>query len=347
MDHTPLRISNFIVHRPQVKQIIYGDFEKEYKRDPSKFKKDFWAVNCSLDIFPVPWLVENAEYNSLYKNCAFLVSDRSMADRYRHLNFRYFPYFIAEGISQVKKPHPYENPEINFDSRKNTLSCVNRFARFHRLYTYYKICQYANLSSTRISFTFLETNKPPKNGILEPEPLSLEEMIEVARQWNFHTPEFDSWLRKQFSYLPIRIEEYEPNTKNDCWLKSEAFSECYANIDTETYVIDFLPTEKTVKPLLAGCLFLPTASQHFMSKLETMGFDLKFQGIDYNVYDNEENWIKRIDKVIHLADKIYVSIPDIWQQNIQRLKHNRELFFTKALEDHVLQDVQDIFQINY
>jgi len=37
---------------------------------------------------------------------------------------------------------------------------------------------------------------------------------------------------------------------------------------------------------------------------------------------------------------------DIWYDNLERLKYNRNLFFTKQLEDYVLEDVQDIFDIN-
>jgi hypothetical protein len=51
--------------------------------------------------------------------------------------------------------------------------------------------------------------------------------------------------------------------------------------------------------------------------------------------------------VINLANALYPDITDIWHENISRLKHNRELFFSKALEQHVIQDVGDIFELAY
>jgi hypothetical protein len=115
---------------------------------------------------------------------------------------------------------------------------------------------------------------------------------------------------------------------------------------TETYVEDFLPTEKVVKPLLAGCLIMPVSSQHYVKKLERMGFDLQFDGIDYTLYDNLPTWQQRADRVVALANKLYPNLEDIWHANIGRLKHNRNLFFSTALEQHVLQDLADVFELN-
>ena len=83
-----------------------------------------------------------------------------------------------------------------------------------------------------------------------------------------------------------------------------------------------------------------------MKKLERMGFDLNFDGIDYNIYDNLYTWQQRADTVINLANEIYPQIEDIWHANIDRLKHNRSVFFSSALEEHVIHDVQDVFELN-
>jgi hypothetical protein len=348
MDHIERRILNFIKYRPNVTPITFGEFIDSARQNPDRYRQGLWAVNCSLDQLPYMTLTSIIEELGVQSNCAFMTSDHEMVERYRHLNFRYFPYFIAEGIAQVKSQDNLENPEINFERRTNILSCVNRFARFHRLYTFYRLRQQSNLQDIKISFTRLETKLPDENGILQPTDLTVEELLDVARLHNYYTEDFEAWLRDEFPHLPRQIEEQD-NTDNkyDNWVKSVAFSETYANIVTETYVQDFLPTEKVVKPLLAGCLFMPVSSQHYMKKLERMGFDLQFEGIDYSRYDDLSTWQERADKVVALANELYPNVEDIWRANIDRLKHNRELFFSTALEGHILQDVTDIFELNY
>jgi hypothetical protein len=348
VDHLIKRIDNFIKYRSNITPIKFGDFITDAEKNPERYKQGFWAVNCSLDQFPTYTLTQIIKKHNFQTNCVFLTSCHKIVEQYRDLNFRYFPYFIAEGIAQLKVANEFENPSISFETRKNMLTCVNRFARFHRLYVFYKLCQQPNLSNMKVSFTFLETRFADENGYVLPVKITLDEMLRVSKKHRYHTDHFESWLRGEFPNLPRQIEQHDNlDNKYDNWIKSEAFSESYANIVTETYVEDFLPTEKVVKPLIAGCLFMPTASKHYMLKLERMGFDLKFEGIDYTLYDNLPSWKERTDQVINMANELYPNIKEVWHNNIARLKYNRSLFFSKSLEDHVLQDVHDIFELNY
>lgn len=348
MDHIYRRILNFIKYRPGISTINFGDFIDDAQRNPKKYKQNFWAVNCSLDQFPAMTLASVVKEHNLHTNCVFMTSDHEIVEAYRDLNFRYFPYCIAEGIAQIKVTNELENPVITFGPRNNQLSFVNRFARFHRVYAYYKLCKQPRLANAKISFTSLETTFPDEHGILHPVNLTLKQMLDVAKLQSYYSQDFESWLAAEFPNLPRQIEEYD-NTDNkyDNWVTSVAFSDSYANIVTETYVDDFLPTEKVVKPLLAGCLFMPISSKGYMKKLERMGFDLHFEGIDYARYDNLSSWQDRADAVIELAEEIYPHIEDLWQANLDRLKHNRNLFFSKSLETHVIEDVQDIFELAY
>jgi hypothetical protein len=348
MDHIYRRIFNFVKYRSNVIPITFSEFISDAQINPEKYKQNFWAVNCALDQFPCYTLVELIEKHSLHTSCVFLSSDPDIVNLYRHLNFRYFPYFIAEGIAQIKNQNKLENPVITFEPRANKLSFVNRFARFHRVYAFYKLSKQPNLAAAKVSFTRLETTFPDKNGILHPVNLTLEQMIAVAHRENYYSDDFRTWLEAEFPNLPRQIEEHD-NTDNkyDNWVKSVAFSESYANIVTDTYVDDFVPTEKVVKPLIAACLFMPISSKRYMKKLEQMGFDLKFDGIDYNLYDSLSTWQQRADSVILLSNILYPDLEDIWHTNLERLKHNRNLFWSKELEHHVIQDVADIFELNY
>lgn len=347
MDHIYRRIINFIKYRPGVTPITFGEFIDSASHAPERYRQGLWAVNCSLDQLPYMTLTSIIEQHGLQSNCVFMSSDHEMVEQYRHLNFRYFPYFIAEGIAQTKNSNELENPAIDFAHRNNKLSCVNRFARFHRLYTFYRLRQHPNLQDIKLSFTLLETKLPDANGILQPEDLTISELMDVARAHGYYSLDFDAWLQSEFPGLPLQIEDQDNrDNKYDNWVKSVAFSDSYANIVTETYIVDFLPTEKVVKPLLAGCLFMPVASQYYMKKLERMGFDLQFEGIDYNLYDNLPTWQQRADCVVDLANKLYPNIEELWHLNNSRLRHNRDLFFSKTLETHVIQDVADVFEIS-
>ncbi len=347
MDHTNRQIWNFIKYRSGITDLSFGQFINDATANPQKYKQDFWAINCALDQFPYQSLAELVKRHDLHTNCAFLISCPEIAQNYQHLNFRYFPYFIAEGIAQIKKQDDLCNPDIDFEHRSNRLSCVNRFARYHRVYTYYLLCQQPNLGDAKFSFTKLETKLPDSNGLLHPVNLTIEELLKVALQRNYYSEHFESWLRKEYPHWPRQIEDYEPTTSNDTRLKCLAFGDSYANIVTETYVDDFVPTEKVVKPLLAGCLFMPVASANYMKKLESIGFDLQFEGIDYQQYDTLPTWMQRSEKVVEMTNAVYPDFEDIWCKNRERLTHNRNLFFSKTLEDHVIQQVTDIFEVNY
>ena len=347
MDHTYRRIINFIKYRDNVTPIDFGHWIDDAQRNPDKYRQGLWAVNCALDQFPAMTVAGVAEQYNLHTNCVFMTSDSDIVNRYRHLNFRYFPYFMAEGIAQVRVQNELENPPITFEPRQNILSCCNRFARFHRVYTFYRLSQQPNLTNAKISFTSLETKLPDGNGVLHPVNVTADELLDVARREKYYSEDLERWLRAIHPSLPIQFEEQDNiDNKYDNWVKSIAFSGSYANIVTDTYVEDFLPTEKVVKPLLAGCLFMPVSSPNYMRKLEHMGFDLQFEGIDYTLYDSLPTWIERADRVAELANELYPNFEEIWQANIQRLAHNRDLFFSKSLEDHILQDLADVFELN-
>jgi hypothetical protein len=353
MDHIERRIFDFIKYRPGIGYITIGDLMLSNTHIPT-YRSGRWAVDCTLDIFSVPMVTAFIQQYDLAKTCVFLTSCPDIAQTYKDLGFRYFPYFVAEGIAQTKTANELENPAITWAPRKNKISCVNRFARFNRIYALYKIKQQSNLTDCKISFTRMHPQDPDPNGKVDNSELTLDQII----TWFDHVDcsisdygqreHFINWLTEEYQRWPYQFEEQDNfDNKYDNIVKCEAFSDCYANIVTETYVLDYLPTEKTVKPLLAGCLFFPVAGVNFMKKLEQMGFDLKFEGIDYERYDSNGNWFKRTDAVIELANEVHPDLVDIWHTNRARLEYNRGLFFTKQLEDHVLQDVRDIFDINY
>lgn len=344
MDNTVGRLWNFVRYKSDVTPMEFGTFVAEATANPDRFKQGRYAVNCALDRTPLDTLLSLVQQHDLKHTCVFMTGDPDLVAAHRDANFRYFPYFIAEGISQVRAQNELENPIVDFQSRDIVMSCVNRIARPHRLYLYYLLCQQPNLQQAAFSFTRL----CHKFDLVEQEwtigDYSLTEMIALARQWQFASPEFESWLTTEFSNLPRQIETMDTvDNKYVNWLQSRAFTGSYANLVTETELEGFVPTEKVVKPLLAGCLFMVMGSPGFVQNLTRMGFDLAFEGIDHQRYDQLVSWHQRARAVADLANEIYPNIPQLWLQNIDKLQYNRNLFFSQQLADHVIDDVLDIF----
>ena len=344
MHHNIKRIENFVTYYRGIQPIDYGDFILQAESDATLLGQGQWAVNCSLDRIPLPRLLPLIHKHQFEKNCVFFFSDPDIVEQYRHLNFRYFPYFIAEGISQVRTASELENPPISFASRPNILSCANRVIRPHRLYTFYRLSQYSKLRQAAVSFTRLANRIQGHDVMIN--LMDFEEMCAVAEQHHFHSDEFRAWLAEVFPRLPISIEDFDvSDNKSDNWVNSRAFSGSYANIVTETELVSFVPTEKVVKSMLAGCLIYMVGSDLFMTKLQRMGFDLNFQGIDYEKYDHYQHWQLRINTVLEMVNDAYDDLPEIWLLNRARLEHNRNLFFSQQLVDHVISDVTDIFKL--
>jgi len=94
---------------------------------------------------------------------------------------------------------------------------------------------------------------------------------------------------------------------------------CETNTTADTFFI----TEKTLRPIVYGRLFMVIGSPKFEAHLKELGFDI-FDDILDKTYDNERGYI-RIDNVFNSL-KEFLSTDFNFQNILPRLKANQERF---------------------
>ena len=94
---------------------------------------------------------------------------------------------------------------------------------------------------------------------------------------------------------------------------------CETNTEGKTYFI----TEKTLRPMLNGCIPLIIANQGYESYLKSLGFDM-FDDVLDKSYDNNTGAL-RIEKVYHVLEDILVNKDELWLKQLSsRLQNNIE-----------------------
>lgn len=277
-------------------------------------------IDAATDPFPEKELAIIVSQNNLHTIAPVLTADINVAQRHRDLNFLYYPIWLVSAIQS------YQN-QCNAikQTRTQYLSCLNRQPRLHRFLTYYLLSQQPWFDQVHSSFAGLDCNLGACGDVV-----SLDQLIvlgEVVKNY------FDQH-QKQF---PVTSDTgYAWNNCHDSTVP--AYQDCWANLATETSVHVFCITEKTTKPLVAGTLFFPVASQQFVDKLSSMGFDMNYTGIDYS-FDQEPTWQLRVQKCVNEISRIYYDLEEIWHANAHRIKHNSDLFASADLLNYCFQDV--------
>ena len=92
---------------------------------------------------------------------------------------------------------------------------------------------------------------------------------------------------------------------------------CETNTKGKTYFI----TEKTLRPMLNGCIPLIVANRGYEGYLTSLGFDM-FDDVLDKSYDNDTGSI-RIEKVYHVLEDILVNRDSLWLKELSgRLQNN-------------------------
>jgi hypothetical protein len=194
--------------------------------------------------------------------------------------------------------------------KKYHISCLNRFPKQHRLYTYSKLVK-KNYNSL---LSCWHPNIDPNTK--QPINLNLNDDVknEVGDLTNF------------FKEVDIGWNE------NDHGFLHPAFTDSYLNIVTESSTGVTFFTEKTCKPLVAGQLFLQVNGKNGINKLQQLGIEC----FDFDEYDNDNYFIDRIDKMLNFLDKIYNDLPDIYNENLPKIKYNQEYLLSQTFRNRLL-----------
>lgn len=143
--------------------------------------------------------------------------------------------------------------------------------------------------------------------------------------------------------MSIKLDEFNDTRFSNYFCQIPAYTQCLVNITNETYqttqVIDVTMsgpfiTEKTWKPLLAGCAMLPQGMPHTYEYFENFGFrfdypwDRSFDQVipDFNRYTQ---LLATIDEILHF------DFHDLGQAVAESNRHNFEHIRSRAFVDRI------------
>jgi len=258
--------------------------------------------------------------NNGLKNIFYLTSENIPNHEY----IRFFPSWLYQ------KSREYSTIDMNIKTdRTYSLSCLNRFPSPHRIYIFYHLLQkkYFPLCLT----SFLGLTNPYNN---------FNEIGEFNDIYSEIPNEIKSYYQKtKFTKKLAEDTYYWTNDHNPI---HSAYNDSYLNLITEsTYYHSFF-TEKTAKALTGEQLFILAGGQSSITNLKSLGFEC-FEKINY-IYDDVENWIKRMDSILNLLDNIFFNIQDLYWIYSKERKYNREYFLSDNFRRKCLQQVKDLLK---
>jgi hypothetical protein len=260
--------------------------------------------------------------------CFVLTGSLDFAKANHDLGFRFLPFAWHWWYSYHYRHRVAGDPPQQYSpkwhSRSYNLSCLNRGSSFSRFVTYYELQSQSWFGEVYKSFG------------------DVSEVADHVRDNNIVDNNIVDWFLSRQTEFPCNSQtDYDGS--NDWCSSTAAYSDTYANLVTETFSQTPLMTEKTVKPLVAGNIIFVAAANDFLSLLKSLKFEVDFEGID-NSYDAIPDWHQRINSMVAEINRVYHALPDIWQQNLPKLKYNREWLLSKDFEKLMLHDVNDLFE---
>lgn len=145
----------------------------------------------------------------------------------------------------------------------------------------------------------------------------------------------------------LALDAYQRHYPGSSWqldqhgVTHDAFSLCALNLVTETDVGPHLcHTEKSIKPMLAGQLWITIGPPGINSVLQDLGFECFDQDIPHDRYDHTQPWQQRVTQAMDLLTEIWQQIPDIYQRSGPGLKHNQRHATSDQFRDLIRQDLR-------
>lgn len=205
-------------------------------------------------------------------------------------------------------------------NRKFNISCTVRrlTTRPHRIYLIAKVLQ-----------------KPIANNILRRMYQADDFEFEFFVQNLGLTVDEIDILRHNYNNSPYFSEpevDAVVDTNFDIYTKS------YVNLVSETYVDYNFISEKSYKPILAGQIPIIHGPTGIVKMYCDLGFDMFYDIIDHNVYDNMSDWKDSAIAITEYLDYVD-SLPfcDIFKKTADRRKKNLEYLHSEKLWNFILQ----------
>lgn len=308
----------------------YKDFEflEPYRNviEQSTFLVDF--VTAPYIEYP-----DFVDYRSLLKTkfpqAIFVTGD------FRYINHPDYVFYSGIFYFQYRQWYEFRSTALEMSTRCNRdyfISCLNRRPLNHRAYIISKL-YHAGLINEKNYITFFDKN-PYTHQPVTPEDYYVSQLPEPVKQ------QFIDLI----PYLPFNhLADYRG--QNDTSFNHEAYSNSYINIVTESEVECRWFSEKVMKPLATGQLFLLAAGQHALSDLTRLGFDTFDDIIDHSRYDGLENWTDRLDVILNMVQE-YQSRDwaQIYKDTQLRRQQNVHYFFSEEFQQTMRKNIKSVVQ---
>lgn len=142
--------------------------------------------------------------------------------------------------------------------------------------------------------------------------------------WLIHKSSSESYDFKNWKEELVCVEGEDVGIENFSDTNINHIKNGFIELISETFIDKFFLTEKTIKPLIFGNLFIIHGCVNFHKKLENLGFKLYDEVIDYN-FDSLESEEDRINGIVsnleNLKNKNYLEIYNTLEEKI---KFNQE-----------------------
>jgi len=211
-------------------------------------------------------------------------------------------------------------------NRRYTLSCLNRRPMNHKAWWLTEFVKKEWINNKNI-FTFLERD-PYSDHLVHENEYYLEYLL----------PSRQEIFRSNIPNLPFTFESYQG--QNDLTNNHAAFTNTYLNIVTESEIASVWFSEKVMKPLSTGQMFVVAAGAGSVECLRDFGFDMFDDIIDHDRYDKILNWDSRLSAVSDLVSSITdLNWADVYKQTFNRRVKNIERFWSKDFHQYVCRDL--------
>jgi hypothetical protein len=277
------------------------------------------------DLARIDTISQKIKEHDLQNHITLLIEDPVAAKKHKDLGFRWFnANLLRTSVNNAGNRLP------NWQHRQFRLSCLSKTPRLHRLRLWYLMHQrpwgkdvFKSLSSIRFG-----------------EWLNLENASDIKNLYAQLGHNVTDWLLAHEHELPYSSEVGYDFWNNCMSSASPAYLDCYFNVTSESEIYHFHCTEKSVKPLIAGNIPIFFNAPGVMQMLTSIGFDLEFAGVN-QPGESSDSCDKRCLAIVDEIDRVWADIPDIWQANLSRIKHNRDFSISDKLREICIQDVKE------
>lgn len=223
------------------------------------------------------------------------------------------------------------NDDIDIvNQRVREFSCLNRTPKDHRLLFYSMLKEHSLMDSFIYSFYDrwpYMSEKPLIRDTLLPPPVIMPEGSAQRTKALGNVLDFPiTWLDQEIGV-------------NDHGIQHPAYYDAYCNVVTESSMDKDFVSEKIWKPIAAGQLFLVIGSQHTCRWLEELGF----YTFEKELYDDEPDHVKRIQKVVDIVANKRSNVRQWWLDNLDKIQHNRDRFYSKEFNSMMIASIAKHF----